>query len=146
MTHGYDFSNFDSNPSDDNGHGTACAGLVAAVQDNSIGVSGVAPGCKVAAVKASNSSGFFYASANVPAYVYCADNGFKVMSMSFFSDEVVPAERDAFAYRWCMARCRSSPRATTTAAALLPGGLPSGAVRKHGASSDLPISPTGEHG
>src|SRR5262249_20434849 len=91
---------FDSDPSDDNGHGTSCAGLVAAVQDNSTGVTGVAPHCRVAAVKASTSSGFFYASANVPAYVYCADMGFKLMSMSFFSTEVVPAERDAIAYCW----------------------------------------------
>jgi subtilisin family serine protease len=98
--HGYDFANFDSDPADDNGHGTACAGIVAAVQDNFQGVTGIAPLCEVVAVKGALSSGFFYASAVVPALVYCADNGFQAISMSYFTDEVVPAEKDAIEYCW----------------------------------------------
>lgn len=96
--HGYDFAYLDPNPSDDNGHGTSCAGIVAAAQGNGLGISGVAPGCRLAVIKAALSNGHFYASASVPALVYCADMGFPVLSMSFFSDEVVPAERDAIAY------------------------------------------------
>lgn len=95
---GYDFAYFDSDPNDAFGHGTACAGIIAAVQDNALGVTGVAPHCKVAAVKAALDTGYFYASANVPAFVYCADMGFDVISCSFYSDEVVPAERDAVRY------------------------------------------------
>ncbi|MCA9435855.1 MAG: S8 family serine peptidase, partial [Candidatus Omnitrophica bacterium] len=38
---GYDFQNVDSDPSDDNGHGTAVAGLAAAESNNNIGISGV---------------------------------------------------------------------------------------------------------
>ena len=37
-THGYPFLNFD-----ENAHGTACAGIIGAAQDNEIGISGVAP-------------------------------------------------------------------------------------------------------
>ncbi|MSR47588.1 MAG: hypothetical protein EXS13_11095 [Planctomycetes bacterium] len=96
--HGYDFAYLDGDPNDVYGHGTACAGIVAATQDNSIGVTGVAPLCQVAGIKASNDSGYFYDSANVPAFIYCADMGFKVISMSFFADDVTPAERDAVDY------------------------------------------------
>ncbi len=38
-------------------HGTACAGIIAAVKDNSIGIAGVAPNCKILPVHASFGSG-----------------------------------------------------------------------------------------
>src|SRR6187402_1232600 len=98
--HGYDFAYDDGEPDDVYGHGTSCAGIVAAAQDNGIGVTGVAPLCRLAGVKAALDSGYFYDSANVPALVYCADMGFEVVSMSFFSDEVTAAERDAIDYCW----------------------------------------------
>jgi subtilisin family serine protease len=98
--HGYDFAYGDGDPNDNYGHGTACAGLVAAVQDNATGVTGVAPLCQVVGVKAANDSGYFYDSANVPAFLYIADMGFNVVSMSFFADQVTPAEKDAVDYCW----------------------------------------------
>ncbi|MCR5207243.1 MAG: S8 family serine peptidase [Eubacterium sp.] len=39
--HGYDFSNGDTDPQDDNGHGTHCAGIIAAAADNNEGISGI---------------------------------------------------------------------------------------------------------
>ena len=53
---GYDFVNGDSNPMDDNGHGTHCAGIVAAADDGS-GVVGVAPEAQIYALKVLNNSG-----------------------------------------------------------------------------------------
>jgi hypothetical protein len=97
---GYDFAYGDNNPNDVNGHGTACSGIVAAMQDNTIGVTGVAPNCKVMAIKAALDNGFFYDSATIPAYIYSADNGARVLSMSYFSDRVSQAERDALEYCW----------------------------------------------
>jgi len=95
---GYDFAYDDPVPDDQHGHGTSCAGIVAAVQDNFIGVTGVAPQCQLVAVKAGLDSGYFYDSANVPALLYCADMGFQAVSMSFYSDGVTPAEMDAVEY------------------------------------------------
>jgi subtilisin family serine protease len=46
---------------DDNGHGTHCAGIAAA-KDNDIGVVGVAPGARIYAVKALDSTGSGYLS------------------------------------------------------------------------------------
>ena len=39
--HGYDFVNGDTDPQDDNGHGTHCAGIIAAAADNQTGISGI---------------------------------------------------------------------------------------------------------
>jgi len=93
--HGYDFYYEDGTPNDVNGHGTACAGLVAAVQDNTIGVTGVAPRAKVMGLKCSTDEGYFYDSANVAAYLYAHQMGAKIVSCSFFSDRVSQSEMDA---------------------------------------------------
>jgi len=54
VTGGYDFYNYDSDPMDDNGHGTHIAGIIAA---NGVSYKGVAPGAKILAYKALNSEG-----------------------------------------------------------------------------------------
>jgi len=99
---GWDFVANDAVVEDVNGHGTSCSGIVAAVQDNSIGVTGVAPLCKVLPLKAGNDAGYFYDSAVVPAILYAADRGAKVLSMSFYGDSVTPAERAAIDYAWSL--------------------------------------------
>ena len=53
---GYDFINGDALADDDNGHGSHCAGIVAAI-NNTIGVVGVAAGAKVVPVKVLNRRG-----------------------------------------------------------------------------------------
>lgn len=98
--YGWDFAYGDNDPEDTWGHGTPCAGIVAAAQDNSIGVTGVAPRAKVMAVKACDHNGYLYASYLVPAYLYATSMGARVFSMSYYSDRVTPAERDALEYAW----------------------------------------------
>jgi hypothetical protein len=97
---GYDFSNGDGTPDDQYGHGTSCSGIVAGVQDNTIGVSGVAPGCKIMALKAATDAGYFYDSNDSAAFLFAAAHGAKVLSMSFFSDRVSQIERDSIDYCW----------------------------------------------
>lgn len=53
---GYDFVNSDTDPMDDNGHGTHVAGTIAAAI-NGQGVAGVAPGVKLYALKVLDASG-----------------------------------------------------------------------------------------
>ena len=57
--HGYDFYNNDSDPTDDNGHGTHCAGIIAAQANNLKGIAGVASkaNVKIMALKLLNGDG-----------------------------------------------------------------------------------------
>jgi subtilisin family serine protease len=79
---GYDFVNGDSDPMDDNGHGTHCAGIVAAV-DNGGGVVGVAPEAHLYAVKVLNSVGSGSVSDVIAGIQWSVANGMQVISMSF---------------------------------------------------------------
>jgi len=97
---GWDFVNNDNDPDDIFGHGTCCAGIIAAVQDNNQGITGIAPLCRFLPLKACDNSGYLFDSYVVPALIYAADRGAKVISMSFYGDQVTPAERDAIDYCW----------------------------------------------
>lgn len=78
---GYDFVNKDSDPKDDNGHGTHCAGTIAA-EDNGEGVIGVAPEASLYALKVLNASGSGYWSDVAAAIDWTVSNGLQIASMS----------------------------------------------------------------
>jgi subtilisin family serine protease len=69
---GYDFVNSDSDPMDDNGHGTHVAGIIAA-EDNSEGVVGVAPEAELYALKVLDEKGSGYVSDVVAAIMWATD-------------------------------------------------------------------------
>ncbi len=81
---GRDFVNLDDDPTDDHGHGTHCAGIVGAL-NNDTGVIGVAPQARLYALKVLDSSGSGYFSDVIAALQWCVDNGIQVASMSFGS-------------------------------------------------------------
>lgn len=79
---GYDFAgsreiriynrayNNDSDPQDIDGHGTHVSGIVAAVSNNGLGVSGVAPNVQIMALKAMNTDGVFEDADSIEAFEY----------------------------------------------------------------------------
>jgi len=70
---------------DRKGHGSLCAGIVAA-EDNTIGVVGVAPGASLWAVKVLDDNGNGYVSDIIQGIEWCSDHGIEVASMSFGGD------------------------------------------------------------
>ncbi|MFE5094059.1 S8 family serine peptidase [Streptomyces sp. NPDC056638] len=66
-------------------HGTHVAGTIAAAK-NGIGVTGVAPGVKVAGIKVANPNGFFYTESIVCGFVWAAEHGVDVTNNSYYTD------------------------------------------------------------
>jgi lantibiotic leader peptide-processing serine protease len=70
---------------DDNGHGTHTAGTIAAAS-NGIGIVGVAPNVKIAAIKAGDAAGFFFPQAVICAFMWAGDRHVDVTNNSYFAD------------------------------------------------------------
>ncbi|MFH2053203.1 MAG: S8 family serine peptidase, partial [bacterium] len=82
---GYDYGDNDSNADDNSsspGHGTACAGVAAAMVNNGLGTAGVAGGSSIMPLKVANSAGSMYFSSIQNALYHAADNGAEIASMS----------------------------------------------------------------
>ena len=82
MVAGYDYHNNDNDPSDDNGHGTSCAGIAAASGNNGIGVAGVNWGARIMPLKALGADGSGSYQAIADAIIFAVDNNADVISMS----------------------------------------------------------------
>ena len=102
---GWDFAENDNKPYDlavdpielltkggNPGHGTHCAGNVAARGGNSIGISGVAPNVKIMSLRFIGNSGEGTTADAIKAVKYAVDNGAKVLSNSWGSEGEDPAD------------------------------------------------------
>jgi subtilisin family serine protease len=80
---GYDFVNHDDDPSDDHGHGTMVAGVIAARANNGIGGAGTCSRCSVMPVKVIGGNGSGNAADVALGIVWAVDHGAAVLNLSF---------------------------------------------------------------
>jgi subtilisin family serine protease len=79
---GYDFVNADSDPRDDNGHGTAVAGVVAARGGNGIGLAGACWACTIMPIKVLDEDGSGNTAAIAAGILWAVDHGANVINLS----------------------------------------------------------------
>jgi subtilisin family serine protease len=108
---GYDFSTEiddngnavkirDNDPMDGYGHGSHCAGIIAAIGNNGIGIIGVAPKAKIMAVKGLTDEGYGYNEDLADAIKYAVDSGADILSNSWGGIGYSYLFRDAVEYAY----------------------------------------------
>jgi subtilisin family serine protease len=92
---GYDFANDDNDPMDDHGHGTHCAGIIGALGNNHLGVTGVCWNIRIMPLKFLSSYGGGSIANAVRAINFAIANGADIMSNSWGGWGFSAALRDA---------------------------------------------------
>ena len=82
------------------GHGTATAGIAAALTDNGAGIAGTAWGPRIMALKVDNGFGEMYDDAIADAITFASDNGAHVLSMSLGGPAFSSTLENACQYAW----------------------------------------------
>ena len=101
MTKGPDLVNGDSDPMDDNGHGTHVAGIAAAIANNYIGITGVSPTSKIYAVKVLNSEGWgTYFDIGLGIIAAANKSDVKIINLSLGGPNPSTLLEDAVNYAW----------------------------------------------
>lgn len=95
--HGWDFVNQTARMRDNNGHGTHCAGIAAAVSGNGIGITGANPDAFIMPIAVLQSDGTGDVGTIIKGIDYAVANGADVLSMSFGGASHSLAEYDALA-------------------------------------------------
>lgn len=95
---GWDWVNGDNSPQDDIGHGSHVAGVVAGATNNSVGIAGACPNCRVMALKVLDAGGSGTYSDIAAGITYAVDKGAKVINLSLGGYADSQLLRDAVAY------------------------------------------------
>ncbi|MDP5274223.1 S8 family serine peptidase [Chengkuizengella axinellae] len=97
---GYDFIDNDSDPSDEQGHGTHVAGTVGAATNNEIGVAGVAPNVKIMSIRVLNEFGSGTNAGIADGITFAADHGADVINLSLGGPSSSITLENAVNYAW----------------------------------------------
>jgi putative cell wall-binding protein len=97
---GWDFVNDDNNPSEDNAHGTWVSGIIAATENNGVGVAGISWSDKVLPVKIMNADGLGDTSDLIRGIDYAVKRGAKVINMSIAGFPQSQGVQDAINRAW----------------------------------------------
>ncbi len=105
---GYDLANRDTDPMDDHGHGTHCAGIAAAEANNGIGIAGMAGfnpagspyGARIMPVKVLKGDGSGSTSDVADGITWAADHGANIISISLGSSQYSETLNRAVQYAW----------------------------------------------
>ena len=92
---GWDFVNYDNTPFDDNSHGTHVAGIIGAVGNNAIGVTGMNWKVRLMPLKILNAEGVGDIASEIAAISYAIEKGVRVINVSFGGQVFSNSERDA---------------------------------------------------
>ena len=97
---GYDFVNNDGEADDDNGHGTHVAGTIAAETNNGEGVAGISWHAKIMPVKVLDEAGEGTHETVALGLIFAADNGARVINLSFGGEESSAVMSEAINYAY----------------------------------------------
>ncbi len=82
---GYNFANNNNDPSDTQGHGTHLAGIIAGKTNNTLGVSGTCPNCKIMPIKFMDNTGSGTTAAAISSINFAVTNKAKILNLSWGS-------------------------------------------------------------
>jgi type VII secretion-associated serine protease mycosin len=97
---GYDFVNTDTNASDDNGHGTWVAGIIASNPNDGYGIAGISWSDKILPVKIMSGTGTGDTSDLTAGITWAANHGATVINMSVGGFPFSQYVQDAVNYAW----------------------------------------------
>ncbi len=92
----------DPTPWDEHSHGTAVSGVIAAIRNNIIGISGAAPNAKIVTIRVMDATGNGESDDIASGIVYGALNDVHILNFSFGEDYDSPLLHDAIKFAYSM--------------------------------------------